>query len=136
MTGASASGALSAVDLGVIDLDATKLPSNDRDIFEAVLERILADPVETEVEVPEPTTSVGATSADATGLVGGELTSGATASKQLTPGQEENIGGLVISAASEAVEEVLGEPAAGAEPTAAAPSSPTVSASLAAAEAP
>jgi hypothetical protein len=40
-TGASTSGALFAVNIGVIDLDATELPSNDRDIFEAVPECML-----------------------------------------------------------------------------------------------
>jgi hypothetical protein len=112
VTGASASGALSAVDLGVIDLDATKLPSNDRDIFEAVLERILADPVDTEVEVLEPATSVTAIVTDVAGLAGRELTCGATASEQTAPNQGESIGGLMIPTASEAVEEVLREPAA------------------------
>jgi hypothetical protein len=35
-----------SLNFEVIDLDATELPSNDYDIYEAVLERMLADPVE------------------------------------------------------------------------------------------
>jgi hypothetical protein len=45
MMGASTSGALSAINFGIVDLDTTDLQNNNRDIFEAVLERILADPV-------------------------------------------------------------------------------------------
>jgi hypothetical protein len=37
---------MSAINFKIIDLDAPDLPSNDRDIFEAVLKRMLADPVE------------------------------------------------------------------------------------------
>jgi hypothetical protein len=42
-TEASASGALAAINFKVIDLDETELPSNDWDIYEAVLERMLTD---------------------------------------------------------------------------------------------
>jgi hypothetical protein len=45
VTGASTSDALSAINFEIIDLDTTELQNNDQDIFEAVLERILADPV-------------------------------------------------------------------------------------------
>jgi hypothetical protein len=50
---ASAFDTWSTINLGVIDLDATELPSNDQDIYEVVLERILADPVDSEIETPK-----------------------------------------------------------------------------------
>jgi hypothetical protein len=60
---ASAPGAWSALNFEVIDLDTTKLLSNDRDIYVVVLERLLAVPVESEVEAPEAATSAVASSA-------------------------------------------------------------------------
>jgi hypothetical protein len=45
-------GSWSIPGVGVIDLDTTELPSNDREIFEAVVERVFADPAESYVEVP------------------------------------------------------------------------------------
>jgi hypothetical protein len=94
VTEASASGAFSAINFEIIDLDATELPSNDRDIYEVVLERMLANPVESEVEVPEPAAPVGATSDEVAALASGEPTSGATVVGQLTPGQGGEVGGL------------------------------------------
>jgi hypothetical protein len=50
---ASVSGAWSTINLGVIDLDATELPCNDWDIYEVVLECMLADPVKSEIDAPK-----------------------------------------------------------------------------------
>jgi hypothetical protein len=43
---ASTTDAMAANLLKIIDLDAPDLPGNDRDIYEVVLERMLAEPVE------------------------------------------------------------------------------------------
>jgi hypothetical protein len=55
--------AMSTGILEISDLDTPNLPSNDRDIYEAVLERMLADPVESGVEAYESATPVAAASA-------------------------------------------------------------------------
>jgi hypothetical protein len=59
------SGCWSIPGIGIIDLDATKLPSNDREIFEAVVVRVFADPSVLEAEILGAAASVAATSADA-----------------------------------------------------------------------
>jgi hypothetical protein len=74
---ASLFGTWSAFNFEVIDLDATKLPSNDRDIYEAVLERMLTDPVELENEAPEAAMSAAASFAEAAASASGEPMSGA-----------------------------------------------------------
>jgi hypothetical protein len=48
--------------VGVIDLDATELPSNDREIFDAMMECVFANPAILEAEVPGAATSVAPTS--------------------------------------------------------------------------
>jgi hypothetical protein len=84
-----ASGALSTINFEVIDLDTTKLPSNDRDIYEAVPERMLADSVESEVEVPEAAASAAATSAEVVTSASGEPVPGVVAAGEPTLGQAE-----------------------------------------------
>jgi hypothetical protein len=69
---ASTFGAWSTINLGVIDLDATELPSNDRDIYEAVLERMLADSVELEIVAPEAAMSGISSFAEAVTAASGE----------------------------------------------------------------
>lgn len=127
-------GVWSTVNLGVIDLYATDITSNDRDIFEPVLERVLADPAEPETEAPEAVTSAVASSAEAAAQVGWESMPGATTTEQPTSGQGGDGEGLMASAMSEAAEEILGEPAVGADLTAVAPPPLTVVADAGAAE--
>jgi hypothetical protein len=109
-TGASASDALSTINFEVIDLDATELLRNDWDIYEVMQERMLADSVESEVEVPEPTTFVVATSAEAVVLTDREAMLGASVVGQLTPGQGD-VGSPAPPTMPEVVEEVLWEAA-------------------------
>jgi hypothetical protein len=71
----------------IIDLDATKLSSNDREILEAVTERMFADPSILDSITSDPP----------------------------APRQDESTGCLVPSAAPEVVEGVLRESAAGTE---------------------
>jgi hypothetical protein len=101
---ALASSAWSTINVGVIYLDATELPSNDLDIYEAVLERMLANPVELGIEVPRAATSSTAISADAGASTTGAPAPGAAATEQPTPGQGGDVGGLVPSATSQAAE--------------------------------
>jgi hypothetical protein len=54
------SGSWSIPGIRVIDLDATELPSNDREVFEAVVERVFANPAVLEAEVPGATAPVAA----------------------------------------------------------------------------
>jgi hypothetical protein len=77
---------LSTINFEVIDLDTTELPSNDRDIYEVVLERMLSDPVESEVEVPDVAAPSAVTSAEVAASASDEPVSGATTVGQLTPG--------------------------------------------------
>jgi hypothetical protein len=56
---------LSIPGIEIIDLDTTELPSNDREILEAVTDQVFADPSVLELEVPEVAASIAATSADA-----------------------------------------------------------------------
>jgi hypothetical protein len=58
-------GSWSIPGVGVIDLDATKLSSNDREIFEAVVERVFTDPSVLEAEVPRAAVFAVAASANA-----------------------------------------------------------------------
>jgi hypothetical protein len=58
-------GTWSIPGIGVIDLYATELPSNDWKIFEAVAERVLDDLVESEFEVLVAMASIAAASANA-----------------------------------------------------------------------
>jgi hypothetical protein len=124
-TEVSATDTMSASILEIIDLDALDLPSNDQDIYEAMLEHILADPVESEVEAPESAVPAAATSAEAAVPANEKPMSSATAAGQLTPGQAGDVGGFVPSAPLEAAEEVLGEPVTGTELTLVAPLPPT-----------
>jgi hypothetical protein len=72
MAETSAFGTWSAINLRVIDFDATELPSNDRDIYEVMLEHMLAVPVEWEIEAPEAATSAAASSAEVAASASGE----------------------------------------------------------------
>jgi hypothetical protein len=131
VTGASEAlepGAWSTINLGVIDLDTTELQSNDRDIYEAVLECMLANPVELGIEAPEAATSTAAASADVGASSSGALMPGATATEQPTPGQGGDVGGPAPSIASKAAEGVLGESVAGAESAVITPPLPTTGA--------
>jgi hypothetical protein len=73
--------------IGIIDLDAIKLPSNDREILEAVTERVFADPPLLDAIVSDPP----------------------------VPRQDGDAGGSAPSAAPEVAERVLGESTAGTE---------------------
>jgi hypothetical protein len=84
---------LTLLGIGTIDLDATELPSNDREILEAVTKRFVADMLLLDAIVLDPPVSY----------------------------QDGDAGGSAPSAASEAVEGVFGESAAGAESAAIAP---------------
>jgi hypothetical protein len=131
VTGASEAlepGAWSTINLGVIDLDTTELQSNDRDIYEAVLECMLANPVELGIEAPEAATSTAAASADVGASSSGALMPGATSTEQPTPGQGGDVGGPAPSIASKAAEGVLGESVAGAESAVITPPLPTTGA--------
>jgi hypothetical protein len=99
---------MSALNFKIIDLDDPDLPSNDRDIYEAMLERMLADPMELEVEASESAAPAAATSAEAAVPASKEPTLGATAERQLSPVQAGDVGGSAPSAASDAAEEVVG----------------------------
>jgi hypothetical protein len=72
---------LSIPGIGIINLDATELPSNDREILEVVKDRVFADPSVLEPEVPEAATSVAATSAGAGTLSSATLASDAIMSE-------------------------------------------------------
>jgi hypothetical protein len=100
----STPSAWSALNLGVIDLDAIELPSNDEDIYEAMLERTLANPVESGIEAPEAATSAAATSADTGASSSGVLVPAAAATEQPTPDQGGDVGDPVPSVVSEAAE--------------------------------
>jgi hypothetical protein len=93
--------------IGIIDLDATELPSNNQEIFEAVVDRVFADPSVLEVEIPEAAASVAATSADAGTSSNTALMSDAIVSEQPVPRQDGGVGGSTPSAASKAAEGVL-----------------------------
>jgi hypothetical protein len=73
--------------IGTIDLDAAEIPSNDREILEAMIERVLADTLLLDAIVLDP----------------------------LVSRQDGDVGGSVNSTAPEAAEEVLGESAVGVE---------------------
>jgi hypothetical protein len=73
--------------IGVIDLDATELPRNDREILEAVTDQVFIDPSLLDAIVLEPP----------------------------APRQDEDVGGCASYATPEAAEGVPGESAAGTE---------------------
>jgi hypothetical protein len=87
----STTDTMSASILEIIDLYAPDLPSKDRDIYEIVLERMLADPVESEVVAFGSTAPVAAALAEAAKPATEEPTSGATAAGQLTSGQAGDV---------------------------------------------
>jgi hypothetical protein len=64
-TEVSATDAMSASILKIIDLDAPDLPRNDQDIYEAMLERMLANPVESEIKTSRSAAPAATTSTDA-----------------------------------------------------------------------
>jgi hypothetical protein len=70
-TEVSATDAMCAINFEVINLDTPYLSSNDRDIYEAVLESMLANPVELGVEAPESVAPAAASSDEAVAPVGG-----------------------------------------------------------------
>jgi hypothetical protein len=117
----SASSCWSIPGIRIIDLDTTELPSNDREIFEAVVERMSTDPSVLETKVPGAAASVATTSADAGALSSVALATDVAVSEQPTLGQGGDVGGLVLSNMSEAAEGVLGETVAGMESIAIAP---------------
>jgi hypothetical protein len=90
-TEVSTTDTMSAINFEIIDLDTPDLPSNDRDIYEVMLERILTDPVEFEVEVPESAVPADATSVEAAVPADEGPTSGATAAGQLMSGQAGDV---------------------------------------------
>jgi hypothetical protein len=120
----STTDAMSASILEIIDLDAPDLLSNDRDIYKVVLECMLADPVESEVKASRSTAPVAMAPAEAAEPATKEPTSGATVAGQLTAGRAGDVAGPESSVTSEAAEEVLGDPATGAELTLVVPSPP------------
>jgi hypothetical protein len=67
----SATDTMCAINFKVINLDTPDLSSNDRDIYEAVLESMLANPVELGVEAPESAAPAAASSDEAMAPVGG-----------------------------------------------------------------
>jgi hypothetical protein len=107
--------------VGVIHLDATELPSNDREIFEAVVECVFADLSVLEAEVPRAAASAAAASADAGASSSVALMSDAAVSEQLTLSQGGDVRGPVPSIASKAAEGALREPAASAKSAVIAP---------------
>jgi hypothetical protein len=109
--------AMSVSILNIIDLDAPDLPSNDKDIYEVMLERMLADLVESRVEAFESAAPMAVASAEAVEPANEEPTPGATAARQLTPGQAGVTKGPEPLTTPEAAKEDLGEPATGAEST-------------------
>jgi hypothetical protein len=121
----STADAMFASILEIIDLDAPDLPNNDRDIYEAVLEWMLAEPVGSEVEAPEFAAPVVAASAETVEPVNEEHTPAATTGGQLTLDQPGVVRGPKPSATSEAAKEVLAEPAFGAALTLDMPPPPT-----------
>jgi hypothetical protein len=132
----STNDAMSSSILEIIHLDALDFPNNDRDIYEARLERMLADLVESGAEASESAAPVAATSADVAELTNEGPASDATVVGKVMSGQAGGVRGPVPSIASEAAEEVLGESAVGAELTLVMPSPPTAGVDSAAAEAP
>jgi hypothetical protein len=87
---------LTILGIGIIDLDATKLPSNDREILKAVTDRVFADPSLLDAIVSGPP----------------------------APHQDGDAGGSTSFASPEAAEGVLGESAADTKSTAIAPPAP------------
>jgi hypothetical protein len=117
---------MSTINFEIINLDAPDLSSNDRDTYEAMLECMLAAPVESEVEALEFTAHAAATSVETAVPTDEGPTSGATTVGQLTSGQARGVGGPVPSAAAEAAEVALGDPATGTELALVMSSAPTV----------
>jgi hypothetical protein len=109
------SGSWSIPGIRVIDLDATELPSNDREIFEAVVERVFADPAVLEAEVPGATAPVAAAFDDAGASSSVAFVPDVDVSEQPALGQSGDVGHPALSASSEAEEGFLGEPAVSAE---------------------
>jgi hypothetical protein len=94
----------------IIDLDTTELPSNDREILEAVTDRVFADPSVLELEVPEVAASIAATSADAGTSSSAALASDTIVLELPAPRQDGDVGGSAASAAPETAGVVLGSP--------------------------
>jgi hypothetical protein len=111
--------------LEIIDLDAPDLPSNDHDIYESVLERMLVDPVESGAEASGSAAPAAATSAEVEEPANEEPMSGAIVAGQLMPSRAGGVRGPETSIAVEAAEVVLGDPAANTELTLVVPSPPT-----------
>jgi hypothetical protein len=112
---------LSILGIGIIDLDATELLSNDREILDAVMDRVFIDPSLLEPEVPEAAASVAATSVDMGTSSGAALASDAVVLELPALHQDGDVGGSAPFAAPEAAEGVLGESVAGAESAVIAP---------------
>jgi hypothetical protein len=100
--------AMSVSILDIINLDAPDLPSNDKDIYEVVLERMLADLVESGVEAFESAAPMAMASAEVAEPANEEPTPGATVAGQLTPGQARVTKGHEPSTTPEAAKEDLG----------------------------
>jgi hypothetical protein len=132
----SMADAMSIGILEIIDPDTPDLPSNDRDIYEVVLGRMLAVLVESGVEASKSATPVTAASAEVAEPTNGEPMPGTAAAGQLTPGQVGVVGGPETSATSKVAKEVLREPATGAGLTLVTSSPPLAVVDSAAAEAP
>jgi hypothetical protein len=78
---------LSISGIGIIDLDAIELPINDREILEAVTDRVFTNLSALEPEIPEAAVSIAVTSAGVGTLSSATLASDATVSEQSAPRQ-------------------------------------------------
>jgi hypothetical protein len=119
----STSGCWSIPGIGIIDLDSTKLPSNDWEIFDAVVDCVFADPSVLEAEVPGAATSAVAASVDVGASTSAALVPDAVVLEQPALCQDGDVEGSAPSATSEAVKGVLGESVAGMESAVIAPHS-------------
>jgi hypothetical protein len=99
--------AMSTDILEIIDLNAPDLPSNDRDIYEVVLEQMLANSVESGVEASNFVAPVAAASAEAAEPANKEPAPDATAVGQLAWGPTGVFGAPESSAATKAAMEVI-----------------------------
>jgi hypothetical protein len=122
---APAVDATTARPLEIIDFDEPNLSDNDRDIFEAVLERMLGEPEALGVEASESATPEAATIGGAAEPVDKEPTSDAVVVEQLAPSLVGATGGPEASATPEAARQVLGDPVTSTKLTPAASLSPT-----------
>jgi hypothetical protein len=99
--------------IGIIDLDATELPSNDREILEIMTDLMFADPPVSGAEIPEAAASTDVASADAGASTSTALIPDIVVSEQPVLPQVGDVEGPAPSAASEAAEGVFEESAAG-----------------------